>query len=189
MIPKTIVAPIDPFDLATLRLHARIPLISGAHPEDPLLPIYARAARNHVQSYCNMSLGRQTLEVALDQFPIGGIMLPRGPAAEIVSISYIDPDSATITLDPSAYAIDTYSPKHWALPAYGTDWPEALCAANAVKVRYLAGEETLPEEAQAAILLLFTHLYDNRSASIEVALKEIPLGVIALMDMIRVYGD
>ncbi len=46
--------------------------------------------------------------------------------------------------------------------------------------------DDVPEGIRAAILLLVGHLYENREASIDKALSEIPFGVKALLDMNRV---
>lgn len=185
---KTIVAPTSPFSLETLRLHARIPLISGSHPDDALLPTYAAAAREYAQHYAGVALGSQTVELALDEFPPGAILLPMGPVQSVVSLTYVDVAQDVVELVSSAYSVDLYSSKAWVTPAYDTVWPEALETPNAVKVRYITGDSELPDAAKAAILLIFAHLYNNREQSSEVALSNIPLGAHAMLDTIRSYG-
>lgn len=149
------------------------------------------AARAHAEHYCNKAFGSQTLELALDAFPAGGIELPRGPATTIASVKYLDSTGAEQTLSPTAYTLDDYhSQTHWLLPAYGAEWPTALDSPNAVKVRYVAGATTLPEAVRNALLLMVGHLDQNREA-VAVGLSgaiELPLGVKALLDTEKVWS-
>ena len=73
--------------------------------------------------------------------------------------------------------------------AYGTEWPETLDAANVVRVVYVAGAATPPATVKAAMLLTIGHLYENReSVVIGQTAIELPLGVKALLDTVRVWA-
>jgi uncharacterized phiE125 gp8 family phage protein len=126
-------------------------------------------------------------ELALDEFPAAGILLLQGPVIGITSVSYVDATGATQTLSGSAYSLDDYSTPQWLLPAVDTEWPATYQAANAVKVRYVAGAATLDGAVAQALRLLTGLYFDNRNAADKGALTEIPFGVQALLDTVRIY--
>lgn len=152
---------------------------------------FLAAAHGHAQHYCGLSIGEQTLEMALDAFPCGGIQLDMPPVTSIVSVKYLDTAGVQQTLDPAAYTLDNYnSQAHWLLPVYGTDWPDTLASPLAVKVRYVAGSTTLPPAVRNALLMFTGHLDQNREA-VAVGLSgatEMPLGVKALLDTEKVWS-
>jgi len=180
---KVITPPTEPVTLADARLHLRVTDTA----EDTLISALITAAREYCEHYLQRAVGAQTLELALDEFPEGAIELPMGPVASITSIKYIDENQAEQTLSGSAYTLDDYSEKSWAIPAYDTEWPETLEAANVVKVRYVAG--STPSAVIAAMKLIIGHLYENREQSIVgVSITELPLGVKALLDTKRIWS-
>ena len=148
------------------------------------------AARDHAEHYCGRSFGSQTLELALDAFPAGGIELPRGPVTSITSVKYLNSAGAEQTVSATDYTLDDYGLTPWILPAYGLDWPSALDTANAVKVRYVAGAAALPKAVRNALLLFVGHLDQNREAVAtgQGGAIEMPLGVKALLDTQKVWA-
>jgi uncharacterized phiE125 gp8 family phage protein len=182
---KVITPPTEPVTLADARLHLRVTDTA----EDTLISALITAAREYCEHYLQRAVGSQTLELALDEFPEGSIELPMGPVTSITSIKYIDTNQAEQTLSGSAYTLDDYSHQSWAVPAYETEWPETLEAANVVKVRYVAGSATPPSAVLAAMKLIIGHLYENREQSIiGVSVTELPLGVKALLDTKRIWS-
>ena len=161
--------------LAQLRLHLR--LIGDPHPEDALLLSYLASAVQFAEHYTGRSIGVQTLELALDAVPDGPIELVRGPAISIVSIKYIAEDGAPWTVPETLYTLDDYGLKSWAVSA--TVWPATGAFANAVKVRYQAGN--MPPAVQSALLLTVGDMYENREA---VSLSK---GACALLDTVKDY--
>jgi uncharacterized phiE125 gp8 family phage protein len=165
--------------LATLRLALRIDTTT----EDTLLEIWRGAAFRKAEHHCARSFGAQVRELALDEFPLeGGIRLPDGPVTSITSMKYIDENGDEQTMDSSLYSLDTYSDPQWVLPAVDTDWPTTLQTANAVKVRYAAGSNTLVEDVKLAIMMLVAHADANRGAIVNGSLAEMPLGVGSYLD-------
>lgn len=149
------------------------------------------AARAHAEHYCGRSFGSQTLELALDAFPSGGISLPRPPVTSITSVKYLDTAGVEQTVSSADYTLDDYdSQQHWVLPAYDVTWPSTLDSLNAVKVRYVAGAATLPEAVRSALLLFVGHLDMNREAVAagNGGAVELPLGVKALLDTQKVWA-
>ena len=180
---QVITPPTEPVTLADARLHLRVTDTS----EDTLIASLTTAAREYCEHYLQRSIGSQTLELALDEFPEGAIELEHGPCISITSIKYIDTTGVEQTLAGAAYTLDDYSHKSWAVRAYGTEWPDTLEAANVVKVRYVAG--STPSAVIAAMKLIIGHLYENREQSIVgVSVTELPLGVKALLDTKRIWS-
>ena len=147
------------------------------------------AAREYAEHYTQRSIGAQTLELALDSFPSSppGIELPLG-AATLTSIKYVDTALVEQTISNTLYTLDDYSDKHWAIPA--SVWPTPADVANAVKVRYVT-PAAIPAAGRAALLLLVSHLYQNREAvNVErgVVPAEVPFGVKALLDTFRKWS-
>lgn len=152
---------------------------------------FLAAARAHAEHYCGCSFGSQTLELALDAFPAGGIELVRPPVTSITSVKYLDTAGVEQTVSSTDYTLDDYgSQKHWVLPAYDVEWPDTLDTPNAVKVRYVAGAATLPEAVRNALLLFVGHLDQNREAVTVTSgsALELPLAVKALLDTQKVWA-
>lgn len=181
MSVKVITPPAQQILTADLRAHCRI----DGTDENALLDGFLAAAHAYCEHYTGRSIGSQTLELALDEFPDGPIELTRGPVASITSISYVDEAEASQTLSSLLYTLDDYGISGWAIPAVDTEWPTTAEVANAVKVRYVAG--TLPAAVKSAMLLMVGHLYESREAA-GPAVHELPLGVKALLDTVKVWG-
>lgn len=183
---KVITAPAAMLTLAELRLHLKID--GDPHPDDTLIAAQLTAAHEYCEHYTGRAFGVQTLEFALDDFPVGGILFPRGPVASIVSIKYINTASVDTTISSADYMLDDYGPQVWVIPAYTTDWPEPLDTVNAVKVRYQAGSVSLPGAVRAAMLLIVGHLYATRENSTPGQLSTVPMGADALLDTVKDWG-
>lgn len=164
-----------------LRAHCR----TGSD-EDALLVGFLAAAVGYAEHYTQRSFGSQTLELALDEFPAGAIELVRGPVTGIASIKYLDSAGTEQTLSNTLYTLDDYGLQAWAVPAVDTEWPETLAAANAVKVRYVAGD--LPAAVKSALLLMVGHWFENRESSVPGTINELPLGVDSLLNTVKVWG-
>lgn len=96
-------------------------------------------ARAWAEYHMGRSLMPQTREMAFDAFPVAEIKLDLPPVASIVSITYLDESGFLQTISSDDYALDDYGMEHWIIPASDFAWPGTLDAANAVKIRYLAG--------------------------------------------------
>lgn len=173
---KVITAATNILTLAQMRLHLR--LVGDPHPEDALLLSNLAAAVQWAEHYTGRSIGVQTLELALDAFPSGPVELKQGPALAITSIKYLNTAGLEQTLAPSAYTLDDYGLQNWAVGA--STWPTTGEFANAVKVRYEAGN--VPAAVQAALLLTVGELYEDREK------VELSRGACALLDTVKVYA-
>ncbi|UIJ43720.1 hypothetical protein LZK98_11525 [Sphingomonas cannabina] len=123
------------------------------------------AATQHIDGpdgWLGRSLGIQTLEVSLDRFDAGGIILPFPPISSVTTVSYIDTNGLEQTLDSSAYRLlgDRL------VPVFGGAWPETRSEEEAVTIRFVAGYDQLPAPIRAAILLMVGDLYRNRGEAV-----------------------
>ena len=147
---------------------------------DAMIEGLTRAALAHAEQWCGRAFEPQTWELTLDEFPASEIELPLGPLQSVASVRYIDADGVEQTIDPAEYEVDLSSSDGWVV-AVGS-WPVVMGIINAVRVRFVAGDET-PEDVRHAILLLIGHWYANREAG--GASEAIPFGVDALLGLHR----
>jgi uncharacterized phiE125 gp8 family phage protein len=181
---KVITPPAQQIPTAELRLQSR------ADPEDTtedgLFVGWLAAAVKLAQHQTQRSIGVQTLEIALDTFPCSAVVLPRGPVISITSIKYLDTAGVEQTLSGAEYSLDDYGLEASARLAFGTFWPTARSTPNAVKVRYQAGD--LDPAVKTALFLAVAHWFENREASTDLSLVELPLGAKQLLDTVKVWA-
>lgn len=197
MVLKLITAPIDePVSLVDVKAHLRI----DHSDDDALLSIYVAAATLHVDGR-NGTLQRalmpQTWELTLDEFPCGAIEIPLPPLAEITSVVYDDSDGNEQTIDPANYYVDTVSEPGWVVPIASYSWPTPISAANAVRVRFVAGyqevdsvDNGVPKPLIGAILLMVGDMYDNRESVTAQNVNKItiPTAVDLLLNQYRIHA-
>lgn len=189
MTPKVITPPASAIlTLEEIRRHLKYSPAASAHEQDPILTINLEAARKFAEHYTGCALGQQTLEIALDAFPAASIELPMGPIVSVTSVKYLDVAGVLQTLDPAAYVLNDYKVPAQIDAAFGTSWPETRDFANAVKVRYLTGSNTIDGAVKSALLLILAHWDANPSAVGQGNLAEVPLGATALLDTVKVWS-
>lgn len=126
------------------------------------------------------------------------IELPMSPVHSIIAVTYTDDAGSEQTVDPAQYVLDDYVRPPRLYAAAGTTWPTAKAdSPNVCRIRYLAGYDNsnsspnpnpLPQSTVAAIKLMLTHLYENRSeveqgsASATLS-RQLPLGAQSLLDI------
>jgi uncharacterized phiE125 gp8 family phage protein len=158
---------------------------------DPQVSAIISAARQWTEDYTNRALITQTWRLTLDDFPrclgyawngyapgqyhlrpwrdLQVIRLPWPNLLTVTSITYVDGNGATQTLDSSAYVVDTSSLPGRVYPAYGTSWPANRCQPNAVTITYTAGygsASSVPTAVKQAMLLMISDLYRERESQI-----------------------
>lgn len=198
MTVKVIAYPVaEPITIEEARQHLRVDLDNDSppsSPDDELIMLQLAAAREWCEQYLESSIAQQTLELALDAFPLTEIQLPMGPVVWVESITYVDIDGVEQGMDEADYVLDNYSTTAWIMPAVGTTWPITQSVVNALKVRYLAGyglpnesppDNRLPRSIRAAILLILGSLYEQREDSSPIKQESIPLGASYLLNPYR----
>lgn len=153
---------VEPLTVAEAKLHLRVD-----HPDDDAtIERQIVAVRQLAEKFLRRSLITQTLQLHLDEFPVGELVLPRGPVASITSITYVDTAGATQTV--ASYQSDLVSEPARLFPAYDELWPDTREVPNAVIVEYVAGYgaagSAVPEQIRAGMLLALSDLFENRGS-------------------------
>jgi uncharacterized phiE125 gp8 family phage protein len=143
------------------------------------------AARQAVEAWLGRCLMTTTYDARFDWcFPCT-IELPRPPLQSVTQIQYVDTSGATQTLSSSLYQVSLGDIVGKVVRAYGATWPTPRRQIDAIIVRFVAGYASLsdvPEPIRQAILLMTSHLFDNRQPIIEgVRLADLPFSVTALL--------
>jgi len=150
-------------DLEDAKLHLRV----DDETEDDLITALIFAATEMAETRTNRAIMPQTFALSLDAFP-DAIELTRTPVTSVTSITYVDDNGTTQTLNSSAYVVNTASDHDFASikPAYGQAWPATRVQENAVVVRYVAGYAAAPESIKSWIKLTVGTLYANRESEV-----------------------
>lgn len=195
----------EPVTLQQAKKHCRVTI----DDDDDLILGYVAAAREYVEGFCRKTLLTTTLVYALDAFPYRSryagwhrplheyqglqvvrhhndniIRIPRPPLQRIIQVTYIDEAQVTRTLAPALYGVDVISQPGKLFLLEGAFWPTTVLQPNAVQIEFEAGYKTtaeVPRTLRTAILLLVAHLYENREATAEKVLQEIPLAVKSML--------
>jgi uncharacterized phiE125 gp8 family phage protein len=167
----------EPVSLATAKLQVRV----DGSVEDTILGLYLSAARERCEEISRRAFAAQTLRLTLDEWPDEReIKLPRPPLQSVTSVKYTDSGGVEHTF--TDYVVDTDSEPGRIALNDDASWPsDDLRPVGGIKITYVAGYSDLPKRYQAAVLLLMAHLYENREATTDASLSEIPLGVSALL--------
>lgn len=188
----------EPIDLATARLHLRLDATGSppSHPDDDLVEGIIAAARESAEIYCGLAILNQSYKLQLDEFPASNGAIPLGlwPVNTITSITYVDDDGATQTLATSVYDLEGNQAPARVVLKYEQEWPATRKITNAVTVTFVAGytdgqspnSYPMPKSVKQAMLLAIGHFYENREATTEKAMTELPMGAIYLLTQHRI---
>ena len=176
----------EPVTLTQAKLHCRV----DHDAEDSLIDSLITAARVYCEGVQNRAYVEQTLELTYDKFPAPVFYLPRPPLRSVESIKYTDKDGTEHIVDSDNYITDTASFKGRVSLKYGESWPSVILQPiAAVKIRFTAGYDEVPQTAKQAMLLLIGHWYVNREGAISGQVnREIEFAVNALLGIDRVWS-
>lgn len=212
---KLITGPIEePVTLVEMKTHLKVP--SVLTDDDSYISGLISAARGEAEKFTRRAFLNQTWEQYFDHFPASGILpdrdqvayshdidrwflrLLRPPLQSVTSITYIDMNGATQTLDQANYVVDAATEPARISPAFGKFWPPARLIPNAVTVRFLAGYADTTADAllvdptfqsiKLAIMHLVGHWYFNREPVVAGAVVILPMHVQALLWSHRVMS-
>lgn len=149
--------------------------------EDSVIETLVRAAMARIDGPHGIGWGMmaQTWALSLDGF-IDTILLPGAPVKSVTSITYLDTDGTSQTVDSGNYRVDLSRDQPRVTPAYGLSWPVARAVNGAVTVTYVVGESSevnVPADLKTAVLLLAANYYQNREAATESGMAALPFGV------------
>jgi uncharacterized phiE125 gp8 family phage protein len=159
---RLITAPLtEPVSLAEAKQQCHV----DGTDHDGLLNTYISAARSFVENFTGRALVSQTWEQVLDDFS-DAMMLPRGPVLSVTSIKYFDTAEVEQTLAADQYVLDNVSDPAWVVRPEGVTYPDVAVGVNNVIIRFAAGYSPLPAEIKAALLILISSWFDNRSTGL-----------------------
>lgn len=160
---------------------ARLRLAGGVDEQADVEGMIAAATAliDGPDGWLGRAIGEQILEARLDRFPTERtIDLPYPPVAAIVSVKYLDADGVEQTVASGDYSL---AGAKLALRS-GKDWPSTGDDIEAVRVRYDAGYETVPDNIKSAILLVTGDQYRHRDSA-----PELSAAATALIRTLRIY--
>lgn len=180
----TIVPPAPFVTMAQAKAHLRL----TDDRDDVLLGALIGAACAQIDGpdgWVARSIGAQTLEASYPRF--GDVVLPCGPVGAVTSIVFVGADGVERQLTDG-----------WRLTGdvltrdYGRTWPStwAANAADAVRVRYVAGGGTVdPRALQAALLMTGDMFRFRETATSDRGVVEVPMSttVTALLTPLRLW--
>jgi uncharacterized phiE125 gp8 family phage protein len=114
----------------------------------------------------------QQWKLTLDGFP-RSIRISLGPLISVDSITYVDMDGATQTLDAADYRVVNAGDLVRIEPAYGASWPSVRNVSGSVVITFTAGyrntatsqgAEFVPADLRQAILMMVEHFHLNAGA-------------------------
>lgn len=175
--------------ITVLELKDHLRLIES--DEDAYLGNLIKAATEMVQVETQRSLITQTIKQYRNAFPVGDILLERGKIQSITSITYVDGDETTQTLDSSTYELKTGKEPHRAALADGESWPTDLSdTGDAVCITSVAGygssPEDVPETLRLAIMTLAAHWYVQKTP-LGANANALPYGFEYMVGPFRIY--
>ncbi len=177
----------DPITVEDAKHHCRV----DTHDDDAYIKSLIEAATTWCENIQGRAYITQTITAKYDAFP-GYFELPRPPLQSVTSITYVDQDGTTQTVDSSTYVVDTHSEPGRITRAYEKEWPyDVRAIENAVVVTYVAGygaPADVPERIKHAIRLMVAHWYEHREmAMVGVSISKIPASVMSLLNIDRVF--
>ena len=186
---QTVAPTAEPILLDEAKSHLRIrtsDTVQDSYIETLLIP----RARKIAEDFQHRAYITQTWVLNLDCFPAcGEILLPRPPLQSVSSIVYTLEDGTTGTVSSSDYVVDAFSEPGRILLKGGEAWPtDTLRVGPSVAVTFVAGYgaagSSVPGEIRQAILLILSHLFENREAVVDQSrgsLSPLPMGVETLL--------
>jgi uncharacterized phiE125 gp8 family phage protein len=159
-MPISIITPpeIEPVTLDEVKADLRI-----VHADDDaLLERYIAEAREWVEELTQRATITQTLEYSLRQFSSYGVILPRSPIQEIVSVKYEDVDGEH-TIDAAEYLF--IKPLSLLEPATGYSWPDSFRMVAQYTAGFGDAAADVPASLKTAIRLKVQEYYDGADAT------------------------
>lgn len=190
-LTRTTPPAVEPVTLSEAKAHCRV----DTSDDDAYISTLITAARQWVEEYLDRSLVNTQWTMRLDAFPYE-IELPRPPIASsgtvtAVTLTYTLGDDSTATLSTSAYRVDRQSTPGVVRQLRNGTWPANLDDYNAVQVTWWGGYgatgSTVPAAIRHAMLMLCSHWYETRGATLSTGAvpQDVPFGVLALLDSVK----
>ena len=183
----------EPLTVAEAKQHLRV----EHSDDDSIIENIIVTAREYVETYLDCTLMLTQYKMTLDMFPLH-IYLPKSPLSTVsgydaVSLTYTTDTEATVTLPTSDYRVDSHAVPAVLRTHYGDSWPAHLADFNSIEVTFWAGygstSSAVPQRIRNAMLMLITHLYENRSSvQVGVVAHVVPDSMRMLLDSAKFGG-
>lgn len=183
----------EPITLDEAKAHVGLPL--SYTEEDERIQVIIKASRYAIEHYLGRVLGEQTWELGLREWPVPPLEFPRPPLIEMLSCKYACADGETrVAFDktaspavpwPQVNVDNSGDPGELWLTLNGW-WPiEMLATGFPIHIQYTCGLVEVPENIKQAMLLMISHLNENREAVtlLNTPPQELPFGVKALLSV------
>lgn len=139
--------------------------------DDTIVAALIKAARQVIESQCNLTCTTTTHTLTLDCFPSTWIYLPRGPLQSVTSVKYYDSDGTQQTWASTNYIVDTKTPSPRIGRADGISWPIYDTRIAPIEVVYVAGygnaATDVPDALIVAAKMIVADMYENRQTGAE----------------------
>lgn len=149
----------EPFELQFVKDYLKV----HTEADDAFIDFIISAARIKAEQYTGISICKKKIEQRFDRFEI---LLAVGNVKTVDSITYINTEGDTSTVDPSVYALKSFAMLPKVSERFSKQWPTDLAnEAEAVAVLFWGGEETaaaISKDIRTAILLTIGEMYANR---------------------------
>jgi uncharacterized phiE125 gp8 family phage protein len=185
---KTVQPTTEPVSLAEAQLHLRLDTEGSppSHPDDTLVQTLISASRENAEQYTGVSIAQASYKIKsfVDK---DHIKLQTFPVTSIESVSYVDEDGLTETVDASLYEINNfYRPSRLYLK--GNAFRVELTVKFSAGYTDGQSPNTFPTPAgvKAAILLMLGNLYENRETVSSMQSYERPQSATYLLTPHRV---
>ena len=186
---------VEPVTLSEAKAHCRI----DSTADDAYVASLITAAREWCEQYLDRTLVYTQWVMRFDRFPTSGIEameLPRPPmavagTATAVSLTFTADGGTTGTYAVEQFRVDRQSTPGTVLPIYAGTWPPHRIDAGAHAVTWWAGYGAsgtdVPAAIRHAILMLVSHWYETRGATVSTGAvpQDVPFGVSSLLDSMK----
>lgn len=186
---------VEPVTLSEAKAHCRI----DGNTDDAYVASLITAAREWCEQYLDRTLVYTQWVMRFDRFPTSGIEaieLPRPPmavagTATAVSLTFTTDSGTTGTYAVEQFRVDRHSTPGTVLPIYAGTWPPHRVDAGAHAATWWAGYGAsgtdVPAAIRHAILMLVSHWYETRGATVSTGAvpQDVPFGVSSLLDSMK----
>lgn len=158
-----------------------------SHPEDDLIDLYIKGARQWAELQTRRALITQIFTMKTDGFPSSGfIEIPKLNLQSVASVKYFDENGDLQTWSTTLYEVDTDSDPGRIQPVDGETYPTTNPQLAAVEIEFTAGygdaSSDIDQTIILAMLMTFGHLYQNREAVVVGTIAiEVPLGAKVML--------
>lgn len=176
-----------PITLEEAKAHLRLTI----NDEDVLVTALIQAVTDYLDvpnGVIGQALVTQTWAYSASKSTNNRIVLPISPAQSVTAIDYYDADNVQQSLTVGDYYL--FKNEDWAYlePKPDKKWPVTYSRPDAITVTFVCGygaAADVPQAIKQAMLLLLAHWYENRSATTDIRLDELPMAVQSIINLYR----